>query len=467
MTELWRLSACALAGAIRDRKVTSREVLEAHLERIAATNPALNAVCVVLADSSIAAAEEADRALATGKPLGPLHGVPFTVKENIDLVGTSITHGVNALAQAVSPGDAPVVERMKQAGAIPIGRTNMPDFALRVSTNSQLRGLTKNPWSPLHTAGGSSGGEASALAVGMSPIGLGNDVGGSLRAPAFCCGVSSIRPTLGRIPSASYLKPVDPSLAYQMFHVEGPMARRVSDVRLGLQILAGRHPRDPRSITVPFADTAPAKRVLLIPEVPGGTTHPALAATVRQAGEALRDAGYDVYEGEAPHVLDIVLAWVELFGASVIDVFDELEPMMNRDARAILANGFGLLPPATAKSLLAVVARIHSFQRAWGEFMVDMPLVLTSTWSSLPFLHEADVPGHAHEISTLDVIRPVLIANALGLPAVAVPTGTHQGIPVGVQVIGDRYRENTCLDAAEAIEQRLGLETPIDLIGYL
>lgn len=249
MTELWQLGALELAEKIRRREVSSREVLDAHLQRVEACNGSLNAVVRVLADEATAAAITADAAVAAGQTLGPLHGVPCSVKENIDVDGTPTTQGVVALAEALASSDAPTVERIRGAGAIPFVRTNLPDFGLRVHTDSQLHGLTRNPWNPDVTAGGSSGGEASAIASGMSPIGLGNDIGGSLRNPAHCCGISSLKPTVGVIPMATTVPPEDLGLSAQLMVVEGPMARRVDDVRAGLDILAGRHWRDPRSVT--------------------------------------------------------------------------------------------------------------------------------------------------------------------------------------------------------------------------
>ncbi len=252
MTELWRRGAGELAAMIASREVSSLDVVESHLARIAAVNSKVNAVVRVLADEARTAAAAADAAVTRGEALGPLHGVPFTVKENIDMAGLPTTWGVPALAQAVVPVDAPVVERMRAAGAIPIARTNLPDMALRVSTDSSLHGITRNPWNAARTAGGSSGGEAVALATGMSPIGLGNDIGGSLRNPANACGIASIRPSAGRVPDAGFVPSEDHLLAYQLMNVQGPMARRVADVRLGLRVLAGAHPRDPWSITAPL-----------------------------------------------------------------------------------------------------------------------------------------------------------------------------------------------------------------------
>jgi amidase len=251
MSDLWRRSANELAALIARKDVSSREVVEAHLARIATVNPKLNAVVKVLAEEARMGADEADRKVAAKDALGPLHGVPFTIKENIDLAGAATTWGLPAFARAVVPLDAPVVERMRAAGAVPIGRTNLPDMGLRVHTHSSLHGVTRNPWNAGRTASGSSGGEAVALATGMSPVGLGNDLGGSLRNPASACGIASIRPSQGRVPDAGVIPAADRPLAVQMMQVNGPMARTVADVRLALEVISGAHPRDPWSLDPP------------------------------------------------------------------------------------------------------------------------------------------------------------------------------------------------------------------------
>src|SRR4051794_3283797 len=293
MGELWESGAGELAAMIRARQVSSVEVVDAHLARIEAVNPTVNAITEVLADSARAAALAADRAAAAGGPLGRLHGVPFTIKHNVDLAGSPTTQGLPALAAAVPPLDAPVVERMKAAGAIPLARTNLPDMGLRVHTDSGLFGLTRNPWHLGRTAGGSSGGEAVALATGMSPIGLGNDIGGSLRNPATHCGIASIKPSAGVVPSCTLIPAADGPASFQLMPVDGPMARRIADVRLGLDVLAGRHPRDPYSVPVgpipPLPDDRPV-RVALLASPPGGSTDARVAARVVAAGKALAAA---------------------------------------------------------------------------------------------------------------------------------------------------------------------------------
>ncbi len=467
MSEIWQLPATELAQRIARRQLSSAEVVDAHLARIDAVNPALNAVVRVLADEARAAAVKADQKLAAGEAVGPLHGVPFTVKENIDMAGLPTTWGVPALAQAVAPADAPVVERMRAAGAIPIARTNLPDMALRVHTDSSLHGLTRNPWHPGRTAGGSSGGEAAALASGMSPIGLGNDIGGSLRNPANACGIASIRPSAGRVPDAGYVPAEDRLLAVQLMNVQGPMARRVADVRLGLQVLMGAHPRDPWSIDAPFEGRALPRpiRVAVLPEPPGGGTDPKIAAVVRRAAQALADAGYVVEEACPPRYADAVGCWRRLIMGDFGSVLALLSPMMGADAMAFLNNFNEDIPPlADVAAWSQLMAERDGIARAWSTFMADRPLLLSPTWTQLPFEHGFDSATPAGSAATKELMRPVVPANLLGLPSACVPAGRdgETGLPIGVLITGQRLREDVCLEAAEAIEARLGVATPID-----
>jgi amidase len=463
MGELWRNSATALAGMIARKEVTSAEVVEDHLARIEAVNPIVNALPIVLADSARAAAAEADRAIAGGAPLAPFHGVPMTVKLNMDLVGSPTTNGVPAMAGAMPTMDHPAVERLKAAGAIPIARSNLPDMGLRVHTDSALHGLTRNPWDLEKTAGGSSGGEAAALATGMTPLGLGNDIGGSLRNPAFCCGISSLKPSLGRIPSASSIEPQDGLLVGQLMAVHGPMARTVADLRAALGVVAGRHVRDPWSSPADVRGPIPGTpiRVAVVPDPPGGTTAPAISAGVQRAAEALADAGYDVREVTPPMVEECITTWGRWISWEFGTIREVMASIMSPVAAKFFfdfADSFG---PATVADHAHLLAVRHGIARAWSAFMAEYPLILGPTWCQPQFPHGADV-AEGGIPATLNLMRFVTPMNLLGLPVVCVPVGTNAGLPLGVQVAGDRLREDLCLEAAEAIEARLGVITPID-----
>jgi amidase len=464
VSELWRNSAVELAAMIRDREVSSREVIQAHLDRIETVNPHLNAIVRLLSDQALAAADAADRAVSAGTALGPLHGVPFTVKENIDLAGTPTTHAIPALAEAVAPVDAPQVERLRAAGAIPIGRTNLPDFGLRVHTDSALHGLTRNPWNPQRTPGGSSGGEAAALATGMSPLGLGNDLGGSLRNPAHCCGIASIKPSTGAVPAATVIPPEDMSISFQLMAVEGVMARRVADVRAGFTAIAGQHPRDPLSVPAVFTDLAPGDRprVAVLPEPPGGSTHPGVAAAVRRAADALADDGFEVTETAPPDYEQALELWGTILSADLRVIQPLLEQVMGPGGRQFLADSLEYLPaPDLAGWATAHTAR-HGLARRWSLWYQEYPVLLSPVWSQPAFPLGFDLARPGGAVATLELMRPVLPANLLGTPAAVVPAGMADGVPVGVQVMGGKYTELRCLGVAEAIEHRLGPLTPID-----
>lgn len=465
MTDLWLRMAGELGNLIVRRETTASEVIEAHLSRIAEVNPRLNAVVRVLADEARAAAAEADRQVRSGVPLGRLHGVPITVKENIDVAGLPTPNGLPAFAEIPAQADAPVVERMRAAGAIPIGRTNLPDMGLRIHTDSSLHGLTRNPWGKTLTAGGFSGGEGSALASGMSSLGLGNDIGGSLRNPAHACGIASIRPTAGLVPDAQTLPGADRSLSFQAMAVQGPMARRVSDVRLCLEVLAGAHPRDPWSLDPPPRRPARPCRVAVVAAPPGGRTHPAVETATRRAADALADAGYDVVEACPPRYEQVVADWLTFLGTDLSAVLDQLRPIMGADGLRFVDTAFAHSPPlADAAALSHLVTARDGLARDWALFMQDHPLLLTPTWSTPPFEHGFDVRDAASTLEVLSLMRPVVVANYLGLPSAAAPAGLdpETGAPIGVLVGGRRMDDFACLDAAEVIEARLAPATPID-----
>ena len=467
MGELWQKGATELATMIRGREVSCREVIQAHLDRVEAVNPGLNAIVRLLPDAALAAADAADRAVADGTEIGPLHGVPFTVKENIDLAGTPTTQGVPALAEAVPSVDAPQVGRLRAAGAIPIGRTNLPDFGLRVHTDSALHGLTRNPWNPARTAGGSSGGEAAALATGMSPLGLGNDLGGSLRNPAHCCGVASIKPSTGSVPAGTVIPPENLPIALQLMAVEGVLARRVADVRAGLLAIAGQHPRDPLSVPAVFADLDPARRpaVAVLAEPPGGRTHPGVAAAVRRAADALADDGFEVAEAMPPDYELALELWRTILAPDLRIMKAMLDPIMGEGGRTFLGNALDGIPAPDLAGWAAAHTARHGLARAWSLWFQEYPVLLSPVWSQPAFRVGLDVAGPGGASETLELMRPVLPANLLGTPAAVVPAGMAEGLPVGVQVMGGKYTELRCLAVAEAIERRLGTLTPIDPVA--
>ena len=462
--QIWSYGALELAEGIRTGRWTSRQVVEAHLARIAEVNGHLNAVVKVLADSALEAADKADAEVRAGTPLGRFHGVPFTIKENIDVAGQPTTNGIPAMADAIAPTTAPAVERMLAQGAIPIGRTNLPDMGLRIHTDSTLYGRTKNPWHPERTAGGSSGGEASALASGMSPIGLGNDIGGSLRNPAHACGVASIKPTRGVVPDTQTYPGQDRALSSQVMLNQGVMARRVADVRAGLETIAGYDPRDPVSVPSLLTDLAPGEKltVAVLPEPPGGSTHPGVAAAVRTAADALRAAGHTVVEAAPPDYETTFLLWTAMLFNELHDIRDMIDMVMGEGGKSVIASALEKFPKMSSLDVYFMHAQRDGVARRWGEWFVSHQILLTPTWTQPAFVADYDISGEEGSNGTLELMRPVLPGNLLGLPCAVVPAGMADGLPVGVQIIGDRFTDLRVLAVAQQIEDALGILTPID-----
>ncbi len=371
-TELWRMSATRLAEIIRSREASSCEVVDAHLRRIEEVNPAINAVVIVMAEQAEEAAKAADRAVGDGGELPPLLGVPVTVKQNIDVAGTPTTLGLAALAQSFPTRDAPIVERLRAAGAIPIGRTNLPSGAMRWHCDSELWGATINPWNRSRTPGASSAGEAAALATGMSPLGLGNDGLGSLRHPAQCCGISALKPSLGRVPQASSVEPADAApIGVQLTSVNGPLARRVADLRIAFELIAGPTWRDPWTVPAPLRgpDLGKPIRIALVLDPAGQGTVPQVQDGVQKAARALEEAGYAIDEVEPPGIDAAANALLVMDSTpGVRAVWEQvIGPSSPADTRRFVTAFFAAAgQPDSVAAERAFITR-HALQRAWAS----------------------------------------------------------------------------------------------------
>ncbi|MFG1683868.1 amidase [Nonomuraea sp. NPDC049269] len=458
MAELWALPAGELARLVGAREVSSREVVQAHLTRIAEVNPHVNAITAVLDEQALEAADAADRALRDGAAPGPLCGVPMTVKENVDVAGSATTLGIVALRDAVAPRDAPHVAQLRAAGAIPIGRTNLPEFGMRWHTDNALRGATRNPWSAGHTPGGSSGGDAAAVATGLTPLGIGNDGAGSLRWPAQCCGVAALKPSLGRVAHSGQASP----FGFQLLAVHGPIARRVADLRLAFDHMCGHAPGDPWYAPAPLRGPAPAAP-LGVAAVTGLDADPQVTAAVRQAAKLLADAGYQVTES-LPPALDRASEIYTQIMSSYGRVHEEQPPVETIASEGFVRFWTAFEEPwtrAAGRAAFDPMMERAAIARAWDDWTASAPLVLAPicTLPAFPVGADLDPEWVAGWPAAL---RMSVVANLLGLPSVAVPTGHAGGLPQAVQIIGPRFREDLCLDAAAAIEAGTPHLTPID-----
>jgi amidase len=467
-TPAWRLSAVDLAAGIRAGELSAREATESVLARIAQVNPRINALTWVMTEQALAAADDADRARARGESLGPLHGVPVTIKINVDVAASPSDGGIVAFKDLIADSDAPLVANLKRAGAVIVGRSNAPCFSLRWFTDNDLHGRTLNPWDARATPGGSSGGAAAAVATGMGPIAHGNDYGGSIRHPAWACGVVGLRTTAGRVPAFNPTAKAERIVTNQLMSVNGPLTRTVADARLAYEAMAQGDARDPLWVPAPFSykpDGRPL-RVALFDRNPAGAVHPSVAAGLRQAGDWLADAGCMVERAEPPDFGEAAVLWRRLLA----------DDMRRGAAQAIQTWGdapvrfafdvYGAGHPAWDRDgYLAALDRRMTIARAWSLFLDRFDvLVMPVSWDRQPPIDE--------DWRSVDACEAVIAANApltstsmLGLPGLAVPIGITDGLPTGVQLVATRFREDRCLAAGEIIERASGFTALNHLAG--
>jgi amidase len=467
--ELWRWTATDLAHAVATGLVSSREVVQSCLSRIDEVNSQLNALVEVRPDEALSMADEADRRRSAGEELGPLHGVPVSIKVNSDQAGYATTQGVAAFQDAMANEDSPHVASLRRAGAVLMGRSNSPAFAYRWFTNNDLHGRTLNPWDSARTPGGSSGGASSAVASGMVPIAGGNDIGGSVRYPAYACGVVGLRPTVGRVAQTYHPDEVDASLSVQTMLVQGPLARTVADIRLTMRALNDFSPRDPAFVPGARAAARPERplRVGLVRDLGVAAPTAEVSASLDQAAGYLRDVGCVVEEIELPVLAEAYRLWyllcMEEFRLAMPMVNEVGDKGMQKAAEhyyAVAADWWGEKP--TLEQFIAGYARRGTLIRQLGEILESYPLVLLPVSAEQAFEQDAD-------IASVESMRRLMAAQAsmmaipvLGFPAMSVPTGVAGGLPTGVQLLGRRFDEDTLLEAATVIEARTGVFTPID-----
>ena len=461
--DYWRMPAAGIARLVRDGEASARTVTESALARLAAVNPAINAVVQEFPDEALAEADGVDARLKAGEDPGPLAGVPVTVKVNVDQKDHATTNGVRIQKDLIASEDSPVVANLRKAGAVIVGRTNTPAFSLRWFCRNSLHGATKNPRDPSLTPGGSSGGAGAATAAGIGAIGHGTDIAGSVRYPAYACGIHGLRPTIGRIPAVNFSGP-DRLLGAQIMAVSGPLARTVEDLALGLQAMIAEDVRDPWWVPVPMRLGGYAKRAALCTHPEGMDTAPEVERAIRNAAKVLEDAGWQVVETEMPPIREAarleVLLWMaetRRFGDAMIGHEDD--PDANHVYRMLCEVAS---PPPDLNDLLDAVQRRAGLLRQWQVFLKEHSVLLCPVSAELPFPDGLDVESEesfrrCFEAQIIQIGLPFV-----GLPGLALTTGLVGRAPVGVQLIAGRYREDILLDTAAAIESAGTPASPVD-----
>jgi amidase len=446
------------ARLIRSRGVSASELLEAHLQRIASVNPCVNAIVTLDAERALADARAADAAIARGDEVGPLHGLPAAIKDTHDVTGMRTTHGSPLFAEHVAREDELLVARIRAAGAIVLGKTNVPEFATGAHTDNSLFGPTRNPYDPALSAGGSSGGSAAALATGMAAVCDGSDLDGSLRNPASFCNVVGLRPSPGRVPD------IPTTFGWQPLFVKGPMGRTVDDASLLLSVIAGPHPGSPLALDHGpgvFADIAAADltglRVAWAPDLGGMVeVDPQVRAVVADQAATFVDLGCVVEEASidfdgADEAFRTLRAWTlaYLFDEAVRRHRDQLKPSLIWN----IEEGQWLSGRDVAAAIEAQTRLYHRVR----EFFTRYDVLVAPSASTVPFpvtLEYPPIVDGVEQANHLDWIKLGYDITMTGCPSLALPAGfTDSGLPLGIQIVGPHHGERRLLAVGSGFEQ--------------
>lgn len=453
MSDLWRLTATELASKIRSRDISAREAAQDALARIDAVNPWLNAIVEHRPDDVLTQADAIDAQFAAGIDPGPLAGVPVTIKCLADQTGYATTNGLRLQKDLIASTDSPVVANLRKAGCVLLGRTNTPAFSLRWFTSNLLHGTTRNPHDPGLTPGGSSGGAGSAVASGMGPIGHGTDIGGSIRYPAYACGIHGLRPSLGRIPAWNQTG-AERGIGPQLMAVSGPLARSIADIRAAFTAMSDPDPRDVWYIPAPLEGPPLPRKVALCLRPNGMDVAPEIIEALKAAASTLENAGYIVEEvTDTPSFRDATDIQLKLWLGDNFHTFAEAvereaDPGALMVMRGVRSMAQSLPPDIVAKTLV----RRATITREFQLFLAEYPLLLVPVSGRLPFADQEDLRSE-------DAFRAVLEAQliqtglpAMSLPGLSVATGKICTAPIGVQLISQRFREDLLLAAGAIIE---------------
>jgi aspartyl-tRNA(Asn)/glutamyl-tRNA(Gln) amidotransferase subunit A len=453
--------ATTLAALIATKQVSSRDVVQAHLDRIAAVNPKINAIVTLRADDALRDAAAADEAVASGVELGPLHGVPFTIKDALDTEGIPTQRGTRLFAGFVPEADATAVARFKAAGGIPIAKTNLPEFSAWTETDNLVTGRTNNPWNLDRTPGGSSGGESAAIAAGMSPMGIGSDVAISVRGPAAFTGIAALKATHGRIPYTGHF----PTVTSGWWHV-GPMARTVRDVALGYSVLSGPDGIDGYAVHAKDIDAGGTRaarqsiRVGWVSDDAFGPVDPEITAAVVAAAAQLSDLGCEVEQVGVPF-----LEQADGLATLMTFVYAELTPYVKALAAGregeLFSTGADIvaMEDPTFADVLAARAKLEALRSAFAGYFANYDVLLCPVNPVTATPHGAlELVVDGVTASWTHVMAATSPFNLTGLPALSVPYGySSEELPIGIQLVSKWFDESTILRLGALLERKGGL----------
>ncbi len=463
MAEIWELEANEISKFFREKKITSQEIVESLEKRFHKINPKINAIPENTFQYAKKIAKNLDKKIMKNQKLGVLAGVPITVKINTDQIGFASTNGLRIQKNLIAERDSTVVKNIQDADGIIIGRSNTPAFSIRWFTNNSVHGHTLNPHNKSITPGGSSGGAASATAVGIGSIGHGTDIAGSIRYPAYACGIHGLRPSLGRVPMINYTAP-DRLIGGQIMAVSGPLARSIKDIDLGLQAMSMENYDDPWWTPVKKKLPKLSKKIALVTKIKGLKTKGIVIENLKDVAKKLENLGWIIEEVDGPDFNELAhyqaVLWLAEFRRTSANA---IKKEGDSDALFVFEQMSKRCPDSSIEKFMDALQQRATLGRKWSHFFDKYPLLLCPISGDLPFEDLKDVKSVKDFDYVFSSMIPQIAPPYIGLPGLSFCNGiTDKNIPLGVQFLTRRFREDKLLEVGYDLEKCFPKIIPID-----
>ncbi len=453
MKDFWKINGYEISALLNKKEVSATEICNNLIEHIEKINPKINAIVVETFEDAKKQAKIIDKKIKEGENIGTLAGVPTTIKVNTDQIGYPSTNGLRIQKDLIAKKDSPVVKNLRNSDALMLGKTNTPAFSIHWFTRNSLHGHTLNPHNKNITPGGSSGGAAAATAAGMGAIGHGTDIAGSIRYPAYACGIHGLRPSIGRVPMINYTSP-DRHIGGQIMAVSGPLARSIKDLELALKVMSRENYDDPWWTPLPFSLPMPEKKIALLKKIEGLKIDPIISAELDLVAKRLEDSGWVIEEPKAPNFLEAAkfqaTLWLGEFrrtGGEAIT--KENDP----DSNFIYSQMSRRCPDTSLEKFMDSLQKRARISREWNKFFDQYPIILCPITGDVPFPDLKDLESEESFDLVFDSMLPQIAPPYMGLPGLSFATSqTKQKIPLGVQFISRKFREDLLLNVGYDLE---------------
>ena len=453
MKDFWKINGYEISALLNKKEVSATEICNNLIEHIEKINPKINAIVVETFEDAKKQAKILDKKIKEGENIGTLAGVPTTIKVNTDQIGYPSTNGLRIQKDLIAKKDSPVVKNLRNSDALMLGKTNTPAFSIHWFTRNSLHGHTLNPHNKNITPGGSSGGAAAATAAGMGAIGHGTDIAGSIRYPAYACGIHGLRPSIGRVPMVNYTTP-DRHIGGQIMAVSGPLARSIKDLELALKVMSKENYDDPWWTPLPFTLPMPEKKIALLKKIEGLKIDPIISAELDLVAKRLEDSGWVIEEPKAPNFQEAAKIQATLWLGEFRRTGGEAITKENDpDSNFIYSQMSRRCPDTSLEKFMDSLQNRARISREWNKFFDQYPIILCPITGDIPFPDLKDLESEESFDLVFDSMLPQIAPPYMGLPGLSFATSqTKQKIPLGVQFISRKFREDLLLNVGYDLE---------------